>query len=100
MSVRKNEIIAATTEEVTSHKFTGDGTKSVTCGELAAGETVTLQYTHDGTEFKTLRLNGSDQVIDENHSILTINGPGSYRVIKSATAAAVSVCLWETEAEQ
>ena len=99
MSVVDREIIAATTDAATSGKFNTIGTQCVMCGVLVDDETVTLEQTHDGSTWQTCRLNGVDQVIDINHTMLPISGPGVFRCVKSVTASPVSVMLWETETE-
>lgn len=100
MGIKNKEIIAATTGAETSSGFTVLGTQTVNAGVLLAGESVLIEYTHDGTDWQNLILNGILQEITEKHSAITILGPGLFRCVKSITASPVSVNLWITGAEQ
>ena len=100
MSIRSKELIAATTSLAYSSPFNVLGSATLTCSALASDEGVQLQYSNNGSDFQSLYLNGVLQEITPDHSILTITGPGKYRVLKSATSAPVSVGLWETEGFQ
>ena len=100
MSIRNKELIPATTSLAFCSPFNVLGSATLTCSALGSGEGVQLQYSNDGTDFQTLYLNGVLQELTTEHSILTITGPGKYRVLKSVTASAVSVYLWETEGFQ
>ena len=100
MAVRNKELIPSTTSAVTSTRFSVGGTITVMCGELIAGENITIQQTHNGTEWQTIILNGISQTITLDHTQITINGPGMFRCLKSETASAISVNLWKTDAEQ
>ena len=82
-----------------SNKFNTVGTQTVMSGPLVAGETVTVEQTHDGVVFQTCRLNAANQTLDQDHTMLTILGPGVFRVVKSETSNPVSVMIWETESE-
>jgi len=98
MSVRNEELIAATTGAVTSGGFTVVGTATVMASALASGETVTIQQTHNGTDWQDTSLNLVSQVITLGHTAITLLGPGKFRCVKSVTAGSVGVNLWITEA--
>lgn len=100
MGIRNKEIIAPATGEVTSGAFSVFGTQAVTADVLGTGESVKIQYTHDGEVWQDLYLNGVLQKITSDHSIITMQGPGLFRCIKSVTASSVGVNLWITGAEQ
>lgn len=100
MGIRNKEIIAPATGEVTSGAFSVLGTQSVNADVLGDGESVKLQYTHDGLVWQDLYLNGVLQEITSEHSIITMQGPGLFRCVKSITGSTVGVNLWITGAEQ
>lgn len=100
MGVNNKEIIPATTNSATSSGFVAKGTQTVNTGELGEGESVYVEYTHNGIDWQPLYLNGILQEITPEHSVLTVNGPGKFRCVKSTTAASISVNIWYTGAEQ
>jgi len=100
MSTKNVEIIAATTLLAFSLPFQPVGTVTITAGALEDDEGVQIQYTHDGTEWQSLYLNGVLQEITNKHSFITIVGPGKFRCLKSSTVSPVSVNIWETEVNQ
>ena len=100
MGIRNKEIIAQSTGEVTSGAFSVLGTQSVNADVLEDGESVKIQYTHDGAVWQDLYLNGVLQEITSEHSIITMQGPGLFRCVKSVTVGLVGVNLWITGAEQ
>lgn len=100
MGIRNKEIIAPSTGEVTSGAFNVLGTQAVNAGILTSGESVKIQYTHDGSDWQDLYLNGVLQELTTDHSVITIQGPGLFRCVKSVTAGSVGVNLWITGAEQ
>lgn len=90
-------LIAATTTGLISPEFVTVGSETIVAGVLGYGEGIKIQYTHDGTVWQDLYLNGVLQEITEMHSLITLVGPGKFRVVKSITANAVSVVRWRTE---
>ena len=100
MSIRNDEIISPTSDSYTSSAFSVIGTKAVMAGVLGDGESVKIQYTHDGTTWQDLYFNGVLQEVTSDHSIISIQGPGLFRCTKSITLSPVGVNLWITEAEQ
>lgn len=100
MSTSNKTIIEATTELAFSGAFQPVGTLTITAGVLNSEEGVQLQYTHDGSTWQPLYLNGILQEITTAHSLITVVGPGKYRCLKSATTNPVSVTLWGTEEAQ
>lgn len=97
MSIRRTVLVPGTTALSYSSPFTVYGCATITSGDLADNEGVQVQYSNDGTDWHPLYLNGVLQEIDADHSIITVAGPGKFRVLKSATIEAVSVNMWETE---
>ncbi len=99
MSVRNREVIAPTSLPATSSAFSPVGVSTINAGVLAPNEGVKIQYSNDGSIWQDLYLDGILQEIVPLHSLITIDGPGIFRCVKSATIASVGVNLWETEAE-
>ena len=98
MSVVDIEIIGATTEQATSNAFSSSGPRTL-CSSIpfGTGEGAKVQITHNGSTWQDLYLNGVLQEIHETHSVLTILGPGLFRIIKSATVLPVSIVTWKSE---
>ena len=98
MSIRRKTIIEATTSLSYSSAFNILGCGTITAGPFAdEDEGVQIQYRNNGSDWYSLYLNGVLQEITPKHSILTINGPGKFRCLKTATASPCSVNLWESE---
>lgn len=98
MSIRNETIINATTSLAFSKEFSVLGCATITAGPLAVNEGVQIQYSNNGLDWYSLYLNGILQEITaEEHSIITVHGPGKFRCLKSVTASACSVNLWESE---
>lgn len=97
MSVKDETLIEATTEADSSKKFKTVGTHTIMCDALLVDEFVIIQQTHDGSTFQNVILNGITQAIDIKHTLITLIGPGVFRVVKSVTASPVKVVRWITE---
>lgn len=89
------ELIAATTAAAQSSGFTTIRTRTVMARGLAGAETVTLQQSDDGTNWYDVILDGVTQELSVTHTLLTIIGPGHFRMDKSATVASVSVVAYD-----
>lgn len=100
MSAWDTEISPAATAALISDEFAVQGTITVTAGVLAVGEGVLIQYTHDGTTWQDMYINGVRQEITSQHSVISLNGPLKMRCVKTVTANPVSVVIWRTEAEK
>lgn len=90
-------LLAATTTGLISPEFVTVGSETIVAGDLGDDEGVKIQYTHDGSLWQDLYLNGVLQEITQKHSLITLVGPGKFRVVKSETVNAVSVVRWRTE---
>lgn len=101
MSVVDVEILSARTAQGTSDKFDTNGPNTI-CGSgiFGDGEGAKIQFTHNGSVWQDHYLNGVLQEIDSRHTMITILGPGLFRVIKSATAQAISIVRWYSEADR
>lgn len=97
MSVELRTLIEATTALAYSQSFTVVGTGTITAGPLATGEGVQLQICYDGTNWTAIYLNAVLQEITDEHLYLSVTGPMKLRCLKSVTASACSVHLWEQE---
>lgn len=97
MGIKQETIVSSTTALAYSKGFNVLGCATITAGPLASGEGVQIQISNDGTDWYGLCLNGVLQEITTDHMIITINGPGKFRVLKSVTASACSVNIWESE---
>ena len=101
MSVVDTVIIEPSTDQVTSNQFSSSWPATLcTSLPLGDGEGVKVQITHNGTIWQDLYLNGVLQELLPRHSMLTILGPGLFRVIKSATAQLVGVVYWRSEVDK
>lgn len=99
-SVVDIEIIPASTAQVVSDPFSSNGPRTLcTSAQLGDDEGVKVQITHNGTAWQDLYLNGVLQELLPKHSVLTLLGPGLFRVIKSATVSPISVVTWKSEAD-
>lgn len=94
MSVSNTELISAKTDAETSAGFFTVRTAVIMADALVDSETITVQQTHDGSTWQNMTLNGVSQQITATHTLITLTGPGKFRVIKSVTASPVSVNLW------
>ena len=100
MSVVDIELIPATTSQATSRSFNTIGPRTIIAGPLLGdGEGVKIQVTHDGVIWQDFYLNGVLQELLPKHTMITILGPGLFRVIKSVTASPVSVVYWISESD-
>ena len=97
-------LISPTTSAVTSDSFTafGDNNTGLTCSNLGAGETLTLQV-YDvgltgGAGWTDVIVNGSLFECDINNNLMVIQLDSlTYRVVKSATANPVGVGITQTQ---
>lgn len=100
MSVKDEILIEATTEAAASKRFKTVGTHTIMSTPLSNdSEFIIIQQTHDGSTFQNCVLNGVTQAIDTKHTMITIVGPGVFRVVKSSTASPVKVVRWISETE-
>ena len=99
-SVVPIEIIPASTGQATSEPFSSAGPRTLcSSAPFGPGEGAKVQITHNGAVWQDLFLNGVLQEIFETHSVLTILGPGLFRVIKSTTVLSISVVTWKSEVD-
>lgn len=84
--------IADTTAEAWSPAFAvnKNGETFTTTGTYASGEDATLQI-YNGSAWVNVIVEGTTQVLDEQNTVLTIYGRGTYRFHKEATASAAGV---------
>ena len=94
MSVQNTELIASTTSAATSAGFFTVRTAVIMANPLSDGESITVQQTLDGSTWQDMTLNGVSQQITATHTLITLTGPGKFRITKSVTASPVSVNLW------
>ena len=101
MSVVDIEIISASTSQVVSDKFDSSGPNTICAsGIFGTDEGAKIQFTHNGSVWQDHYLNGVLQEIDSKHTMITILGPGLFRVIKSATASPISIVRWFSEVDR
>lgn len=94
MSITNKLLIPETTGAANSAAFDTIRTVVIMAGALVSDETVTVDQTHDGVTWRAMTLNGVVQQLTATHSLITLSGPGKFRVVKSATASAISVNMW------
>jgi hypothetical protein len=100
MSVVDIEILAATTDQATSDDFLSPGPSTICAsGIFGDDEGAKIQFTHNGSVWQDHYLNGVLQEIDSKHTMITVLGPGKFRVIKSATVGAIGIVRWWSEAD-
>jgi len=87
-------LIAATTNAASSAEFVvnEDRPTFVALGAYAAGEDATMQV-WNGTAWVDVIIEGTTQVLDEQNTVLTVYGRGTYRFNKDATASAAGVIV-------
>ncbi len=100
MSVVDETIIQDNTIQVTSPSFSSEQVCTICAsGIFGEDEGAKVQHTHDGNTWQDLYLDGVLQEIDSTHTMLTILGPGKFRVIKSATASPIAIVRWWSEVD-
>lgn len=93
------ELVAATTAGGTSAPVIIKTTNrripaTVLCTGLAGAETCDLQISYDGgTTFTNIIINGTQQQMTATNNILTIEAPGIYRVVQSASVGSATTVL-------
>ncbi|WP_042298962.1 hypothetical protein [Paraburkholderia kururiensis] len=98
MSVLAQIIVAPVTAGVTSNPFqqgVADGPCTLVAGGLGASETATVQIQDASGNWQNAPAAIAAQMTQTVPAI-AITVPGIYRVVKTATAAAVGVVLYRT----
>lgn len=88
------EAIASTAAQADSGDITiasGASIQVTTDPRLNEGETVTLLHAPDGTNFIPCSTPNGGRVLDRGVQRQQVNGPGTFRLRKSATGTATSV---------
>ena len=62
-------------------------------GTVASGKAVTVEYNSEGTTWVQCKVNGDGIQLDANTNILSLYGPGTYRVSRAADAGTVGVLI-------
>lgn len=96
MSVAAQTLIGAQTGTATSQPFqlsAADGACSLVAGGLATTETATVQVQDVSGNWQNVPAAICAQLTSTVQEAV-LNAPGIYRVVKSATAAAVGVVLY------
>lgn len=91
----QNILIQPTTSAVTSGQFTvhlGDALPIIATG-LAANEFVTIQIPNASGSFVDYSLAGKLARLDASYNKILIDIPGTYRLVKTVTIAAVGVLV-------
>ena len=89
--------LAATTSATQSKQFLVDGNRTVTivfhaAAGLSATEHGDIQISHDdGTTWQDMFANGSQLRLNSTNNVVTIYGPGLFRVDKDTTTNATAV---------
>ena len=94
------QILAATTSAVASTSFIvggrsdQDGRATISVIGIAGAENADIQFSHDvGTTWTDLFQDGSQVRLTATNNMVTVYGPGLFRVDKEATAGATSIHL-------
>lgn len=87
-------LLANTTLAVASDAFVvnTDRPTFIASGTYVDGEDATLQILSEGTWVNVI-IEGTTQVLDEQNTVLTIYGRGTYRFNKDATSSAAGVVI-------
>ena len=86
------EILTAATIAAVSADFTVDhATVGVIAAGLAGAEVGVLQIKYDGINYIDVYANTALQQLTATNNVITVYGPGIYRINKGVTAAAVSL---------
>jgi len=66
----------------------------IACPGLGSGETAAIQFSPNGSDWYAVK-EGIDRVFSETINVFGVYAPGSFRVVKGTTAAAVGVYALE-----
>ena len=62
-------------------------------GNVAADKAVTVEYNSEGTTWVQCKVGGISLQLDADTNVLSLYGPGSYRVSRAADAGTVGVLI-------
>lgn len=90
--VIKEPTTAAVTGEINVSQDSAPAT--IACPGLGSGETAAIEFSPDGTNWYQVK-EGIDRQFTETINVYAVYSPGSYRVVKGVTSAAVGIFLLE-----
>ena len=62
-------------------------------GSVESGKAVTLEYNSEGTTWVQCKVGGTDVQLDADTNMVTLYGPGTFRVARAADAGTVGVLI-------